>query len=114
MNSSDFLKKLAEQTAKPKDSVDKAIMKIINSWRKRETAAYTAFRQEPKTDVEYLANQFAKAGIDKNAAWEFVQKELGPCYDITSQDDIKEEFDLEFDSTPCDILWRNRVFKNIQ
>ena len=114
MKIEDFMKKLAAQTAKPKDSTDKAIMKIINSWRKKGTPAYESFMSKMKSDAEYLANQFAKAGVDKDAAWAFVQKEIGPHYDITSQDDLRAEFDAEFNGTMPDEAWRERVFKNVK
>ena len=113
MNPEEFRKMLAEQTAKPKESIDSAIMRIINSWRKNETVAFTSFRNKGKSDAEYLANQFAKARIEKEAAWEFVKKEIGPYYDISRQDELKAEFDTEFDKTMCDDAWRERVFKNV-
>ena len=118
MNSEDFMKKLQEQVAEAsgntKEKQDQAIMRIIDSWRRNQTVAYNSFRNKGKTDTEYLANQFAKAGVDKTAAWEYTNHALGAFYDQTSQQSFKDEFDAEFDSTPYQKEWREGKFKNVK
>ena len=105
-----FLANLKAQTAPPKEETDKKKMRIINSWLKNETPQYKRYRDKGGSNLQYLAHMFAKAGIDKAAAWEFAKEELGGWYDQTSQDDMKTEFDIEFDSTSEDAAWSDRVF----
>lgn len=109
MKVEEFLKRMAQQTAKPKETIDKEIMKIINFWRKTGKPQYLSFRNKPKTDVEYLSHMFKKAGVDKDTALEYVKKELGLYYDPDGVT-LEEEFENEWNSTMSDQKFRQEHF----
>lgn len=109
MNSEEFLKIMAQQTAKPKEKIDKEIMRIINSWRKTRKPQYQSFMDKQKTDVEYLSHMFKKAGVDKDAALEYVKKELGLYYDPDGAT-LEDEFENEWNSTMSSQKFRHDHF----
>lgn len=98
---------------KSEESINNAIMKIINSWRKKQTPQYMSYTKDGKSDTQYLAGMFKKAGIPWDDAFAFVKKELGGWYDQTRQDDFMKEFDDEYNESEYDEAWKIRAFKNI-
>lgn len=121
-----FLKKLREQAAstqKPltREDEDRKIMNTIRSCWKKETSAYQHFTDSdygpPKTDIEYFAHHFAKAGIGLKDGWEFVKKTLKGYIDAESLDDGDDnwlEYKAEFNKTGFNQTFRDKIvnYKN--
>lgn len=95
MNIPNFLSLLKQQTSVPKASEDSKIMEKINKWRLKQTPSYKSFIKKGGDDLHYLANMFARAGVDKNDAKTFIS-----TLDDISATDIDKTLDEEYSLTP--------------
>lgn len=64
-NYREFIEKLHEQTATPKVTEDRAIMRILISWVKNRTPEFECFRQKGGTEASYLGDHAKRACVDK-------------------------------------------------
>lgn len=98
----EFMKKThaAVESGKKKmtpDELNKKILNTVNKWMETETPAYGAFRNIPKTDVEYFAHHHAKAGVPRLMGWEYTKEKFKGYCDY--EEDMKEEYDAEYSRT---------------
>jgi len=117
----DFLKKLREQAASTekqptREDEDRKIKNTIRSWWKNETPAYHHFKDngqgKPKTDIEYFAHHFAKAGIGVKDGWEFVKETLRGYIDAESLGDDEDnwsEYVAEYNRTAYRQDFRDKI-----
>lgn len=109
----DMLTKQTEESHQPKLATEKERMNIINSWLMKKTdqvKKYLNPKGKPnRTQINYLGHMFAKAGISKNDAYQYVkEKYFKPGMD---EDAFAKEFDDEYDTTASNSEWIQRVFK---
>ena len=116
-----FLKKLREQAASTekqptREDEDKKIKNTIRSWWKNETPAYHHFIDNgqgiPKTDIEYFAHHFAKAGIGMKDGWEYTKQTLQGYIDAESLEDGGEcwkEYEAEYNRTGFRQEFRDKI-----
>ena len=114
-NYRDFMAKLHEQTATPRETQDRSIMRILISWAKKRTPEYEDFRSKGGSEAEYLGDHAKKAGVDKDIAWEKTEAYLKTWYDRESvEDNMKEEFDTAYSDALEDPWWRESKFGGIK
>ena len=90
----DFLKKLLQATrafqpAPPtKEQQDQKIKNTVKSWWKNETKGYVGFKNRGcRTDPEFFAHNFARAGVGLKDGWDFTKETLRSFIDAESLDD---------------------------
>jgi hypothetical protein len=113
----DFMKKLREAAASterkptPTDP-DMKIKNTIRYWWKTENKAYQRFIDRPKTDIEYFANHFAKAGIGLKDGWEYTKQTLRGYIDAESLEDGGDrwkEYEAEYNRTRFRQSFRDKI-----
>lgn len=111
----DFLEKThaaveAGQKKTPKEDLDKKIMNTVRSWWDKETPGYRGFKDKLKTDPEFFAHNFARAGVGLKDGWEFTKKTLRGYIDIESLEDDGEfwsTYKEEYIRTSFDQVFRD-------
>ncbi len=114
-----FLKKLREQAAEtekklPPEDLNKKIKNYVRSWWKNESKGYKGMRDRGKTDPEYFAHNFARAGVGLKDGWEFTKKTLQGYIDVESLEDggeVWKEYEEEYNRTGYSQEFRDG-FKN--
>lgn len=112
MDTNSFLDKLGQdmEEFRPKIKSEKSRMNILYSWLQKKNWMVNNFlhpRGKPeKTEVQYLAHMFAKAGVSKEAGYEFVKDKFGD-----TEEKLKAEFETEFDLTEVDDEFISRYFR---
>lgn len=110
MDADSFLEKLRKDTEDLRPiKNEKDRMNIIYSWLKKKNWVVNNFlhpKGKPeKTEVQYLAHTFSKAGVSKESGYEFVKEKFND-----SEEKLKEEFDTEFDLTETDEEFTSKYF----
>ena len=120
----DFLNKLREQAASTvkqptQEDEDRKIKNTIRSWWKKETPGYHHFRYndqgKPKTEIEFFAHHFAKAGVGMKDGWEFVKGTLQGYIDVESLEDggeVWKEYEEEYNRTSFSQKFRDGFRKH--
>ncbi len=97
----EFLKKILANPPRkkpnPEDELDESILTSVMDWMGWGSKGYRRFRNKGKSDTQYCAYNYAKAGVGKEKAWDYFQKH----YSVTEEEyaAAKEEFDQEYDKT---------------
>ena len=112
-----FMKNLREAAASTErkqtpDDPEKKIKNTIRYWWKTENKAYKRFRDRPKSDIEYFANHFAKAGIGLKDGWEYTKQTLQGYIDSESLEDggdCWKEFEAEYNRTGFRQEFRDKI-----
>lgn len=112
-----FMKNLRAATAAMErkqlpDDPEKKIKNTIRYWWKTENKAYKRFRDRPKSDIEYFANHFAKAGIGLKDGWEYTKQTLQGYIDAESLEDggdCWKEFEAEYNRTGFRQEFRDKI-----
>ena len=99
-----FLKRLREQVAETEkkltpEDLNKKIKNYVRSWWKNESKGYKGMRDRGKTDPEFFAHNFARAGVGLKDGWEFTKKTLQGYIDVESLEDggeVWKEFEEEY------------------
>lgn len=99
-----FLRRLREQAAETEkkltpDDLNKKIKNFVRSWWKNESKGYKGMRDRGKTDPEFFAHNFARAGVGLKDGWEFTKKTLQGYIDVESLEDggeVWKEFEEEY------------------
>lgn len=115
----DFMKKLREQVAstekKPtQEDLNKKIKNYVRSWWKNESKGYKGMRDRGKTDPEFFAHNFARAGVGLKDGWEFTKQTLQGYIDVESLEDggeVWKEYEEEYNRTGFSQEFRDG-FKN--
>ena len=102
-----FLKKLREQAASTekqptREDEDRKIKNYVRSWWKNESKGYKGMRDRGKTDPEFFAHNFARAGVGLKDGWEFTKKTLQGYIDVESLEDggeVWKEYEEEYNRT---------------
>lgn len=113
-NYREFIAKLHEQTATPKETIDRAIMRILIAWVKKRTPEFESFRQKGGTEASYLGDHAKRASVDKMVAWEKAEQYLRGLYDSEGMEEIKGEFDAAYDDALEDPWWRESKFSGVK
>lgn len=116
----DFLKKLREQVAETEkkltpEDLNKKIMNTVRSWWKNESIGYDGFIDKGKSDPEFFAHNFARAGIDLKDGWEYTKQTLRGFIDAESLEDDGEvwrEYKEEYIRTGFDQKFRDGFEKH--
>ena len=108
------LREVAASTVRKQTPVDpeKKIKNTIRYWWKTENKAYQRFRDKPKSDIEYFANHFAKAGIGLKDGWEYTKQTLQGYIDAESLEDggdCWKEFEAEYNRTGFRQEFRDKI-----
>lgn len=108
------LREAAASTVRKQTPVDpeKKIKNTIRYWWKTENKAYKRFRDKPKSDIEYFANHFAKAGIGLKDGWEYTKQTLQGYIDAESLEDggdCWKEFEAEYNRTGFRQEFRDKI-----
>lgn len=108
------LREVAASTVRKQTPVDpeKKIKNTIRYWWKTENKAYKRFRDRPKSDIEYFANHFAKAGIGLKDGWEYTKQTLQGYIDAESLEDggdCWKEFEAEYNRTGFRQEFRDKI-----
>ena len=99
-----FMRRLREQAAETEkkltpDDLNKKIKNFVRSWWKNESKGYKGMRDRGKTDPEFFAHNFARAGVGLKDGWEFTKKTLQGYIDVESLEDggeVWKEFEEEY------------------
>ena len=94
------LMKEPQKKPSPEDELDEKILTSVMDWLVWRSDGYRRFRNKGKTDAQYCAYNYAKAGVQKEKAWYYFQKHYGVTEE--EQATMKEEFDQEYDKTAFD------------
>lgn len=106
-----FMRRLREQVASTvkqptREDEDRKIKNTIRAWWKKDTPGYHHFKYNgqgrPKTDIEYFAHHFAKAGIGMKDGWEYAKDTLRGYIDVESLEDggeVWKEYEEEYNRT---------------
>ena len=116
----DFMKKLREQVAsterKPTPAdLNKKIKNTVRVWWKNENKGYQRFTDRGKSDPEFFAHNFARAGVGMKEGWEFTKKTLTGYLDAESLEDgelCHDEYKKEYQRTPFDQEFRDGFEKH--
>lgn len=113
MNVEKFMEQLLKDTAVVKKLVDEnGRMRIINRWREKPTKQCLDYTHKRgvriKSDVEYLAGMFSKAGVSRDSGYQFAKDKL--FRDGMDESAFKKEFDDEFYANSPDEDWIKKVF----
>ena len=108
------LREAAASTVRKQTPIDpeKKIKNTIRYWWKTENKAYKRFRDRPKSDIEYFANHFAKAGIGLKDGWEYTKQTLQGYIDAESLEDGGEcwkEYEAEYNRTGFRQEFRDKI-----
>lgn len=103
----DFMKKLREQVASTekqptREDEDRKIKNYVRSWWKNESKGYKGMRDRGKTDPEFFAHNFARAGVGLKDGWEFTKETLRGYIDVESLEDggeVWKEYEKEYNRT---------------
>lgn len=114
-----FLKKLREQAAETEkkltpEDLNKKIKNYVRSWWKNESKGYKGMRDRGKTDPEFFAHNFARAGVGLKDGWEFTKQTLKGYIDVESLEDggeVWKEYEEEYNRTGFSQEFRDG-FKN--
>lgn len=114
-----FLKKLREQAAETEkkltpEDLNKKIKNYVRSWWKNESKGYKGMRDRGKTDPEFFAHNFARAGVGLKDGWEFTKQTLQGYIDVESLEDggeVWKEYEEEYNRTGYSQIFRDG-FKN--
>ena len=109
----DFMNKLHNQTseiAAPKEKKDKAIMKVLGAWARKETDEYRSFTRYGAGPIEYLGDHSKRAGVDRGVAWDYVKSNLGNGLSDEALNQMKERFDQAYDAQEYEEWWREKKF----
>lgn len=93
---SSFLNYLHSHIRGSKEDIDLKIMNKINGWRIKKTPSYI---KSGKTDGAYLAYMFSRAGVDQEAAKNFIVSQLGSDEGMEAFDtsNFNEKFRIYFE-----------------
>ena len=116
---SNFLKRLREQAAETEkklspDDLNKKIKNFVRSWWKNESKGYKGMKDRGKTDPEFFAHNFARAGVGLKDGWEFTKDTLRGYIDVESLEDggeVWKEYEKEYNRTSFSQKFRDG-FKN--
>ena len=116
---SNFLKRLREQAAETEkklspDDLNKKIKNIVRSWWKNESKGYKGMKDKGKTDPEFFAHNFARAGVGLKDGWEFTKDTLRGYIEVESLEDggeVWKEYEEEYNRTSFSQKFRDG-FKN--
>lgn len=109
----DFMSKLHNQTseiAAPKEKKDKAIMKVLGAWARKETDEYRSFTRYGAGPIEYLGDHSKRAGVDREAGWDYVRSTIGNGQPDETLAAMKERFDAAYDAQEYEEWWREKKF----
>lgn len=106
----DFLNKLHSQTEPPKEKKDKAIMKVLGAWARKETDEYRSFTRNGGGPIEYLGDHSKRAGVDRGVAWEYVRSVIGKDQTDEFLEGIRKRFDTAYDAQEYEEWWRDKKF----
>ena len=113
----DFMKKLREQVAETEkkltpEDLNKKIKNYVRSWWKNESKGYKGMRDRGKTDPEFFAHNFARAGVGLKDGWEFTKKTLQGYIDVESLEDggeVWKEYEEEYNQTGFSQAFRDKI-----
>lgn len=103
----DFMKKLREQVAETEkkltpEDLNMKIKNYVRSWWKNESKGYKGMRDRGKTDPEFFAHNFARAGVGLKDGWVFTKQTLQGYIDVESLEDggeVWKEYEEEYNRT---------------
>lgn len=115
-----FMERLHEATAGTQkeltpEQLNKKIMNTVRVWWKKGNKGYQRFTDRGKSDPEFFANNFAKAGVGMKEGWEFTKKTLTGYLDAESLEDgelLHDEYKKEYQRTPFDQEFRDGFMKH--
>lgn len=97
------------------EQLNKKIKNYVRSWWKNESKGYKGMRDRGKTDPEFFAHNFARAGVGMKEGWEFTKKTLTGYLDAESLEDgelLHDEYKKEYQRTPFDQEFRDGFMKH--
>ena len=115
MDPKEFMKKthaavVAGQKVPTREELNMKIKNTVRSWWKNETIGYQGFRDKGKTDPEFFAHNFARAGVGMTDGWEYTKETLRGYIDAESLEDDSEvwgEYKDEYNRTAFDQKFRD-------
>ena len=92
MDPNEFMKKthaavVAGQKVPTREELNMKIKNTVKSWWQKESIGYQGFRDKGKTDPEFFAHNFARAGVGIKDGWDFTKDTLRGYIDAESLDD---------------------------
>lgn len=92
------------------EQLNKKIKNTVSSWWKDESKGYQGFRDRGKTDPEFFAHNFARAGVGIKEGWEYTKETLRGYIDVESLEDggeVWSDYEQEYIRTGFDQDFRD-------
>ena len=93
-----------------REQLDEKIKNTTRYWWKEESKGYQGFKDRGKTDPEFFAHNFARAGVSMKEGWEYTKETLRGYIDAESLEDggeIWSDYEQEYIRTGFDQDFRD-------